>query len=174
MAQRLTFDYWAGQVLRCCSSTRFSARRPRKDRTRRLSRRGRVLNHQRDHLAPKADFRRETLAHIVQRQGFGRDRTAGWMPTLMRDGYSPDLAALYDGQAGPPQRIPTYVSITASRFWSTGPITLTHDSRLQTAELKVATCRRAAGIPSNRRPGGGTGFCADRRCLSGGYSGSPR
>jgi acyl transferase domain-containing protein len=42
--------------------------------------------------------------------------------TLMRDGYSPDLAALYGGPAGPPQRIQPYVFDTSSRFWFDGPV----------------------------------------------------
>ncbi len=40
----------------------------------------------------------------------------------MRDGYSPDLAALYGGPAGPPQRIQPYVFDTSSRFWFDGPV----------------------------------------------------
>jgi acyl transferase domain-containing protein len=42
--------------------------------------------------------------------------------TMMRDGYSPDLAALYGGPAGRPQRIPPYVFDTSSRFWFDGPV----------------------------------------------------
>jgi acyl carrier protein len=49
----------------------------------------------------------------------------GVAATMMRDGYSPDLAALYGGPAGPPQRIPPYAFDTSSRFWFDGPITYT-------------------------------------------------
>lgn len=46
--------------------------------------------------------------------------------TLMRDGYSPDLAALYGGPAGPSRRIPPYVFDTSSRYWFDGPVGYPH------------------------------------------------
>jgi acyl transferase domain-containing protein len=123
----MTVDYWAGQV---CSPVLFF------DAVQAAVKAGRV-----NYLAeagPKA-----TLLSLARQGGLppqtrslalcsGPDSDGtellGVAATMMRDGYSPDLAALYGRPAAPPQRIPPYVFDTSSRFWFDGPITYSRKS----------------------------------------------
>jgi acyl transferase domain-containing protein len=131
----MTVDYWAGQI---CSPVLFF------DAVQAALRTGRA-----NYLAetgPKSSLL--TLARqgglppqtrsLTLCSGPDSDGTEllGVAATMMRDGYSPDLAVLYGGPAGPPQRIPPYVFDTSSRFWFDGPITYPRQPA-QTAEAQV-------------------------------------
>ncbi|QNI09027.1 type I polyketide synthase [Mycobacterium kubicae] len=117
----MTVDYWAAQI---CSPVLFF------DAVQAALRTGRV-----DYLAEAGP--KSALLTLARRGGLppqtrslmlcnGPDSDGtellGVAATLMRDGYSPDLAALYGGPAGPRHRIPPYVFDTSSRFWFDGPI----------------------------------------------------
>jgi acyl transferase domain-containing protein len=130
----MTVDYWAGQI---CSPVLFF------DAVQAAVRTGRA-----DYLAEAGP--KSGLLTLARRGGLppqtrsltlcsGPDSDGaellGVAATLMCDGYSPDLAALYGGAAGPPQRIPPYVFDTSSRFWFDGPISYPRQP-VQTADAQ--------------------------------------
>ena len=160
----MTVDYWAGQI---CSPVLFF------DAVQAALRTGRA-----NYLAeagPKSALL--TLARqgglppqtrsLTLCSGPDSDGTEllGVAATMMRDGYSPDLAALYGGPAGPPQRIPPYVFDTSSRFWFDGPITYPRQPA-QTAEAQVGEPGADTEQPQTGAEGGVLALIAD----VGGYS----
>ena len=122
--REMTVDYWAGQI---CSpvlffdavQAAFSAERA--DYLAEAGPKSGLLT-----LARRGGLPPQTRS-LTLCSGPDSDGTEllGVAATMMRDGYSPDLAALYGGPAGPPQRIPPYAFDTSSRFWFDGPITYT-------------------------------------------------
>jgi hypothetical protein len=72
----------------------------------------------------------------------------GVAATLMRDGYSPDLAPLYGEPAGPLQRIPPYVFDGSARYWFDTTVSRQHH---WTSHVDVAE-NRADPVDSPRPP----------------------
>jgi acyl transferase domain-containing protein len=130
----MTVDYWAGQI---CSPVLFfdavqaAVRTGRADYLAEAGPKSALLTFARQGGLPSRT-RSLTLCSGPDSDG---TELLGVAATLMRDGYSPDLAALYGGPAGPPQRIPPYVFDTSSRFWFDGPITYPRQP-VQTAEAQ--------------------------------------
>ena len=79
----------------------------------------------------------------------------GFAATLLRDGYSPDLTALYGEPAGPLQRLPAYVFEHTSRFWSDGPMAyLQQPTPAGRGESTAPAAERADGQPAHDRTEG--------------------
>jgi acyl transferase domain-containing protein len=118
----MTVDYWAGQIsspVLFFDAVQAAVRTGRADYLAEAGPKSALLT-----LARQGGLPPQTRS-LTLCSGPDSDGTEllGVAATLMRDGYSPDLAALYGGPAGPPQRIPPYVFDTSSRFWFDGPIT---------------------------------------------------
>jgi acyl transferase domain-containing protein len=119
--RELTVDHWAAQI---CSPVLFfdavqaALRAGRADYVAEAGPKSTLLT-----LARKCGMPVQTRS-LTLCSGPDSDGTEllGVGATMMRDGYSPDLAALYGGPAGLPQRIPPYAFDTSSRFWFDGPI----------------------------------------------------
>jgi acyl transferase domain-containing protein len=119
--RELTVDHWAAQI---CSPVLFfdavqaAIKAGRADYVAEAGPKSTLLA-----LARKCGMQAQTRS-LTLCSGPNSDGTEllGVGATMMRDGYSPDLAALYGGPAGPPQRIPPFVFDTSSRFWFDGPV----------------------------------------------------
>jgi acyl transferase domain-containing protein len=119
--RELTVDHWAAQI---CSPVLFfdavqaAIKTGRADYVAEAGPKSTLLA-----LARKCGMQAQTRS-LTLCSGPNSDGTEllGVGATMMRDGYSPDLSALYGGPAGLPQRIPPYVFDSSSRFWFDGPV----------------------------------------------------